>query len=396
MRFAGYDHLVVGAGALGAATAYWLSKINPGARIAVCDQFQPGHPWGSSDDHSRIIRHAYHSADYTALTPAMFDTWHEVEREAATQLVLHTGGLDLAEPGTPGADVLAKYCQSMDAHNIPYRRLDAAQLRARWPQWHVSDDVLAVHQAEAGLVDIRRATATHLALAREAGVEVLGGRRVLGISETSSGCTVETSEGTMTASTVALCAGSWAQPLLNDLGVDLPLELSQEQVQYFTPSDPEAFDPSRFPIWIWHGEADYYGFPVYGEPAIKAARDMSGRFVTQETRSFDPLLEETELIHEFLLERLPAAAGPLLTAKTCVYDLPRDRELVFGPLPGSERLQVAIGAGHAGKFASLIGRVLADIAATGGTLHPIAPFDPGRASLRTDAPARYRLGEVAV
>ena len=81
---------------------------------------------GSSDDHSRIIRHAYHSADYTALTPAMFDTWHEVEREAGTQLVVHTGGLDLAEPDTPGADVLLKYCQAMDAHGIPYQQLDAA------------------------------------------------------------------------------------------------------------------------------------------------------------------------------------------------------------------------------------------------------------------------------
>ena len=182
----------------------------------------------------------------------------------------------------------------------------------------------------------------------------------------------------------------------NDLGVDLPLELSQEQVQYFTPSDPDAFDPKRFPIWIWHGDADYYGFPIYGEPAVKAARDMSGRFVTQETRSFEPLVEETELIHDFLRAQLPDAAGPLLLAKTCVYDLPRDRELVFGSLPDSDRLQIAVGAGHAGKFASLIGRALADIAATGGTPYPITPFDPGRASLRADAPARYRLGEVAV
>ncbi|WP_407935604.1 FAD-dependent oxidoreductase [Jatrophihabitans cynanchi] len=49
-----YDHIVVGAGALRAAAAYWLSR--GGSRVLVCEQFQPGHPWGSSDDHSRIIR----------------------------------------------------------------------------------------------------------------------------------------------------------------------------------------------------------------------------------------------------------------------------------------------------------------------------------------------------
>ncbi|MCZ4602856.1 hypothetical protein O3S80_03525 [Streptomyces sp. Lzd4kr] len=89
---------------------------------------------------------------------------------------------------------------------------------------------------------------------------------------------------------------------------------------------------------------------------------------------------------------LPSWAGELTLAKTCVYDLLRDRELVMGALPDHPRVFVAVGAGHAGKFATLIGRVLADLVTDGRTPYAIAPFDPARPSLATEAPALYRLG----
>jgi sarcosine oxidase len=193
-----------------------------------------------------------------------------------------------------------------------------------------------------------------------------------------------------------MCAGSWSGRLLSQLGSTLTIALTQEQVQYFGTPHLDRFTPDRFPIWIWHAEQDYYGFPVYGEQAVKAARDMTGRFVTPETRSFEPDPDETELIRRFLQTRLPDAVGPTVLAKTCVYDLPRDRELVFGPLPGHPRVAVAIGAGHAGKFASLIGRVLAELTQTGTTRYPVEPFSAGRPSLAPDAPVRYRLGSDAL
>jgi sarcosine oxidase len=54
---------------------------------------------------------------------------------------------------------------------------------------------------------------------------------------------------------------------------------------------------------------------------------------------------------------------------------------------------VCIGAGHAAKFAGLLGRILADLAADGGTAFPIAPFAAARPAL-TDPGFRpaYRLG----
>src|SRR5947209_15523725 len=57
---------------------------------------------GASEDHSRIIRHSYHSSNYTALTPSAYATWAELEDETGLQLVVKTGGLDIARQGTDG------------------------------------------------------------------------------------------------------------------------------------------------------------------------------------------------------------------------------------------------------------------------------------------------------
>ncbi|WP_214324243.1 N-methyl-L-tryptophan oxidase [Nonomuraea sediminis] len=386
-----YDHIVIGAGALGAAAAYWLSAAGRG-RTLVCEQFAAGHPWGSSDDHSRIIRHAYHSPIYTALTPSAYRLWGEVEARAGERLLIRSGGLDLAREGSAGHDVMRLYGRSMDAAGLPYEEFGAAELRRRWPDWHVPDDTVALYQAEGGLIDIRAATAAHLRLATRQGAQVLEECLVHDVESGDDGVVVHTSRGTFAAGALVMCAGSWAGGLLDRLGSPFPLELTQEQVQYFTVDDAARFTPDRFPIWIWHADHEIYGIPVYGERAVKVARDMTGKFVTPETRGHIPDPAETEFVRAFVREILPAWAGELALAKTCVYDLPRDRELVIGALPGNPRVFVAVGAGHAGKFATLIGRALADLVTEGGTPYAVEPFSPGRPGLAADAPALYRLG----
>jgi hypothetical protein len=51
-------------------------------------------PWYSSA--SRIIRHSYHSTDYTALTRASYTHWRDLGNETGLELLRITGGLDLA------------------------------------------------------------------------------------------------------------------------------------------------------------------------------------------------------------------------------------------------------------------------------------------------------------
>lgn len=385
-----YTHIVIGAGALGTAAAYRLARAGS-SDVLVLEQFELGHAKGASEDHSRIIRHAYHSRVYTALTHEMFRTWAEIEEESGLRLYLKTGGLELARAGSPGALELANYRNTLAA-GVVSEDLTADDVRARWPQWRIEDDVIGLYQADGGILDIRQACAAHIGLARQLGVEFLPGTRVTRIEDRDSHVVVETPGGTFTAKSVVLCVASWAGELLPSLGVDWKLTLSQEQVSYFATPHLREFAPDRFPMWIWHGDRVFYGFPIYGEVGVKIARDMSGRFITSEQRSYEPLAEETELLAGFLRERLPRAVGPELLSRTCVYDMTPDRDFVLDRLPGHPRITIGMGAAHVAKFASLVGEILADLTLEGATRHPIEPFRADRPALTDpDYPTAFRL-----
>ncbi len=375
-----YTHIVVGAGALGAAAAYWLARS--GAHdVLVLEQFALGHEWGASEDHSRIIRHSYHSPDYTALTPSAYARWAELEDETGLQLVVKTGGLDLARQGTDGVHEIENYRSSLRVAGIDWDDLDAATVRRRYPQWRIDDDVVAMYQRDTGLVDIRRATAAHLARARQMGATVQPDTRVTEIRCTDSEVTIVADDHIYTAESAVVCVASWLPRLAGALGLTWPMTLSEEQVTYFATAHLRQFAPERFPVFIWHGDDLFYGFPVYGEVAVKLARDLRGAWTTLEERSYEIDHDEERYLQRFAEQYLPQAIGPVLYSKSCVYDMPPDRDFVIDLVPGHPRIALGIGAGHAAKFAGVIGQALAQLSLTGASDYPIAPFALDRPAL---------------
>jgi monomeric sarcosine oxidase len=387
-----FRFVVVGCGGIGSAAAYWLAR-DCGGEVLALEQFGLGHDQGASEDHSRIIRHAYHSRVYTALTQAAYDAFEIVEKASGMQLVHKTGGLDLAERGSEGEVELRGYAESMDGRGIDYELVEAREVRERYPQFCVDDDVVGLYQADAGILDIRRSVPTHVALARAAGAEVRGNVAVRDIVACPEGIEVVTDDGAFLADRVIVCTGAWTRRLLSSsLGVDLPITLSQEQVTYFSTPNLRELTPDRFPIWIWHGDPLFYGFPVYGEVATKAAIDLGGPFVELEAREWPPDEDRVTAVEAFLAQRIPAALGPRLYTRTCLYDMPPDRDFLLDRLPGEERVLVCVGAGHAAKFAGVLGRILAELAQRGETAYPIEAFRADRPAI-TDPnfPRQFRL-----
>lgn len=390
-----YQHIVVGSGGIGSAAAWWLAERS-GGDVLVLEQYQLGHEFGSSQDHSRIIRYAYNTTEYTSLVEANYATWHDVECRTNQQLVFKTGGLDLS-PGAFGQQQVAGYADALAAVGISSTTLDAAEVQRRWPQWRLDPDVVALYQADAGVLAIAKANAAHVALARQAGATFLEHAPVRRLVSRPDGVEAHTDQGVFHADSLVMAAGSWTGPLAEDLGVSLPIRLSQEQLTYYASPHLEQFAPDRFPIWIWHGEADcYYGLPVFGAPAVKAGRDISGKVVTQETRNWEIDPAQRERLTGWLSEHLPLAVGPELYSKTCLYDLPPDRNFILDLLPGHPRISVFVGAGHAAKFASFVGRILADLATDGGTKYPIESFSATRPAVTDpDYPVDYLFTGVA-
>ncbi|NIU60172.1 MAG: hypothetical protein GWN67_28590 [Phycisphaerae bacterium] len=66
--------------------------------------------------------------------------------------------------------------------------------------------------------------------------------------------------------------------------------------------------------------------------------------------------------------------GPIIYTKTCLYTLIPDRDFIIDHLPGQENVLLAVGAGHAFKFASLIGQLLSELAIDGSTASDLGPF----------------------
>jgi sarcosine oxidase len=381
MTTAEMQTIVIGAGAIGSATAYWLTERGQ-TDVLVLEQYGLGHAFGASVDHHRAIRHSYHDNKYGRLTRAAFDNWDRLAGESGIPVLVRTGGVEIGLQGTVGEGMILKYRQVLTDNGHPYEAWDNGELGERYPQWSVPEPALVTFQSEMGFVDIGKAGQTHRALAAARGATFRGSTAVVKLESLDDAVRVHVSTGeSFTARHVVVCAGAWADELLADLGQTWRTTVSQEQVAYVVPNDLKAFSPDRFPVWGWYGTTLFYGFPVYGEVAVKLARDMSGRFVTTRTRSLDPVLEETEILMDFLRERLPAAAGFELVSKTCIYDMPPDRDFIIDAMPGHPRVIVGNGAGHAGKFAGLFGEILSDLVVTGRTTHPIDPFGIDRPGL---------------
>jgi glycine/D-amino acid oxidase-like deaminating enzyme len=309
-------------------------------------------------------------------------------------LVHRTGMVNLAAPGSEGAGILRNYEQAMDAHGIGYERLDGAGVMRRWPQFRIDPDHEAVFQADGGILDIRKGVAAQLDLARTRGATIVPNAEVRAVDDSGDGVRLTTAAGEFVVDRVVLCAGAWTSRLLDTtLGVRWPIELTHEQVTYLATPRPQDFAMDRFPIWIWHGDEEFYGFPVYGETATKAAKELCEPGVDLATWDRRPDRARVQRVQEFVEEILPGYGGPELYTRSCLYDMPPDRDFVVDGVPGHPNIAVCIGAGHAAKFASVLGRILADLILDGTTDFPIEAFRADRPALvDPDYVAGYRLG----
>ena len=88
-------------------------------------------------------------------------------------------------------------------------------------------------------------------------------------------------------------------------------------------------------------------------------------------------------IDAFVQRCFPALVGMPFTkvedVDQCDYDLVADDDFVLGAIPGAANAFVGVGwRGTGYKFAPWVGRVLAELAVSGGTVYDIDRFDPAR------------------
>ncbi len=385
MKKQNYEYIVLGLGGIGSAAAYWLSR-RAGGDVLGLEQFEIGHERGASQDHSRIIRLSYHSPTYVELAKHAYSAWETLESESNESLIIRCGGLDFGP--RVSTQPLSDYSESMRACGVPFEELDADEIMYRWPQFRVTDDIHGIYQAAGGIAPAIRCNATHIRMARANGAELREHTPVVGLRDVGGEIEVTTADMTYRCRKLVIAADAWTNNVLQHLGMRLPLTVTQEQVSYFQPAQPELFMPDRFPVWIWMNDPSFYGLPTYGEAGPKIGQDIGGRVVTAETRTFEPNPVVHERLEGFLRQYIPGALGPVLRTKTCLYTFTPDRDFVIDSLPNHPNVLLALGAAHAFKFASLFGKILSELAIHGETPCDISSFAVDRPILLEEEPTR--------
>lgn len=375
-----FDYVVAGLGALGSATAWELARR--GHRVLGLERFELGHRRGASHDTSRILRHSYHTPAYVRLTQEAYADWAALERAAGEQLVTVVGGLDLfpPDPAIPSAD----YVDSLAAVGIAHDVLGVDDVRERWPQLHLPEGTLVLHQRDAAIVPAGRGTRILQDLARQQGADLRDASPVRAVRATTSGVELETPDGAVSAGGLVVCADAWTNDVIGPLGRTLPLDVTLEQVTYFAPPDPEPFRPGRLPLWIWMDDPCFYGFPTFGEDTVKAAHDCGGPPADPEDRTDeeDPAMRDQLAAH--LATMLPGSGRPVRSVR-CQYTLTPDRDFVMAALPEHPQVVVGLGAAHGFKFTPTFGRVLADLVTEGRTTSDVSAFGLDRPGLTDPA-----------
>ncbi|WIE68783.1 FAD-dependent oxidoreductase [Curtobacterium sp. MCLR17_054] len=353
--------VVIGAGVVGAATAYALTAR--GEHVLLVEQHARGHHLGSSHGATRIFRQGYADPEYVALTARALALWEALEAASGEELIVRTGAVDHGRP-----EVVDAIAAALADADIPHDSLTPDQAAARWPGIAFEGSVLA--HPSAGRIRSDRTIEVFLTLAEETGLADLRfDTRVTGLEDHGDDVTVTLSDGSAvrTASVVA-AVGSWAPTLVGELltgrGAGLPaIRVTQEQPAHFPSHLPDAAWPS---FVHWADGDDVYGLLTPGE-GVKVGFHGTGPIVDPDHRDFMPVPTEAERLQAYVARYVPGADATKPTFISCLYDNSPDEDFVIdrvGPLT------VATGfSGHGFKFAPLLGEMLADLA-MGGVPHP--------------------------
>ncbi|GAA3846767.1 N-methyl-L-tryptophan oxidase [Streptomyces coacervatus] len=360
---------VVGAGLMGAATAWQLARR--GHDVTLIEAYDIGHGHGSSHGSSRIIRRAYADPFYVGLTGQAYEQWRELQDDASTPLLRKTGGLDMGE----GRDTKA-IADLLAAAGVPHELLGPEEASERWPYIRITGPVL--YHPDAGVVDADQTVSACVRRAIEHGAEAIIGSRVTGIDVqgTPEKVLLRTDDRReILADTVVIAAGAWLPEL--ELPFALPqLEVTQQQVFHFRQRDPSV----QWPTLIWDGDLHLYGLPSGSDggplPAVKVAEHDRGTPTTARTRTgvVDP--SSRTRVSGFVRDRLPGLEPDSVAEATCLYTTTPDEDFVVdrhGPFVIASPC-----SGHGAKFAPLIGAMAADLAS--GSAEPHSRFRLGRSA----------------
>ena len=362
-----YDVVIIGGGAHGLATAYYLGQLGV-ENVAVLEQNYIGS--GAAGRNTTILRSNYQTPEGARFYDASVKMYERLGAELDFNLLFsQCGHLTLAHSDR-AMFVMANRAEVNRSYGIDSQLVDADEVKRLCPQLNISDDVTypimgALYHPPGGII---RHDAVVWGYARGAdrhGVEIHPYTEVTGIERSNGKVTaVKTNRGTVKAGQVISATAGWSTLTCAMAGVELPITTHILQACVTEPVKPlldVVIVSSQMHVYI--SQSDRGEFVMGSEIEPWTTYRMKGTLkfledLTRHTLELFPQLEYARLLRSW--------AG--------LCDLSPDYSPILGKTE-VENFHISAGWGTYGfKAAPIVGKTLAELVHSGRTPELIAPF----------------------
>jgi D-amino-acid dehydrogenase len=364
--------VVVGAGVLGASTAYHLAR--DGAEVVIVDQAHAGQataagagiicPWASNIDDAAFYKlYAAGARYYADLVPTLallHETAFGFRRVGA--LIVPT---DPSELSSVEGLLWRRRGEAPEIGAIS--RLNPREVKALFPP--LRTDLAGVHVTGGARVDGRllaasllRAAMHHGAVAERGAVELVSrGDRVTG---------VRLDGRAIPANVVVVAAGAWSPALLQPFGIDLPIQPQRGQILHLHLRGQETI---AWPVVLPPGSHYLLAFDD-SRVVAGATRELGTGFDHRVTAA-----GQAEVLSEALRIAPGLGVATLVETRVGFRPVSPDGRPLLGRVQNVKGLVIGNGLGAAGlTIGPLAGRLLADVGLDRQPELDLAPFDPLR------------------
>jgi len=362
-----YDVVIIGAGAHGLATAYYLAQHGI-TDVAVLEKSYIGS--GAAGRNTTILRSNYKTPEGARFYDASVKLYERLGAELGFNLLFsQCGHLTLAHSDR-AMFVMANRAEVNRLQGIDSRLITPDEVQELAPAMYVGPDTTypimgALYHPPGGII---RHDAVVWGFARgadEGGAEIHPYTEVTGLRrEGERIAAVQTSRGTVKAGAVLNCTAGWSTLLCDMAGVQLPITTHILQACVTEPVKPfldVVVVSSQMHVYISQSDRGEFVMGSEIEPWTTYRMQNTLNFLQDLSRHVLELFPQ--------LER-----ARLLRAWAGLCDLSPD----YSPILGATELEnfhVSAGWGTYGfKAAPIVGKTLAELVATGRTPELIAPF----------------------
>jgi sarcosine oxidase subunit beta len=379
------DVLVIGAGIAGAGAAFFLSDL--GIKTTLVER---EHPASGPTGRSSAVLHAFYlMPELSQLAGRGIEILRQIP-ELTGESAGFTAIGTLWGAGPEAAAEFRAAAERIKGEGCEIEALDAVDLPKLVPDFTLDGIAMAVWEPTCGYADSYSATNALVKGARDRGADVRLNTRVARlVAEQGRIKGVET-EGRerIAADVVIAAAGVWTQPLLAQVGCDLPLTIERH---------PHAVVEVRglarkvMPVCWVDDVLMNYGRPEGGNSLVLASWSGGGTGVRDEATERGNMIRDPEVykegtetdeaagIVETFLPRIPDMERlGIRPGYSGLYDMSPDDNPIIDAVPGIDGLYVICGSsGHGFKMGAAVGEAAACMA-TDKKPQLLEPFSIGR------------------